>query len=69
MKKKALPLSKKVVKTKLASKSPAPSRSVPGRIASSSGYDGAYHRIQGILSEARSQAWRAVNTAMVNAYW
>ncbi len=28
-----------------------------------------YGRIQAILAEARSQAWRAVNSAMVVAYW
>lgn len=28
-----------------------------------------YRRVHGILTEARSRAWRAVNTAMVAAYW
>jgi len=29
----------------------------------------AYERIRALLVEARSQAWRAVNSAMVTAYW
>lgn len=28
-----------------------------------------YRRVHGILTEARSHAWRAVNTTMVAAYW
>lgn len=31
--------------------------------------DLAYQRIQAVLSEARSRAWQAVNSAMVIAYW
>lgn len=33
------------------------------------GVEPLYGRIQAILAEARSQAWRAVNSAMVAAYW
>jgi predicted nuclease of restriction endonuclease-like (RecB) superfamily len=32
-------------------------------------FDQAYRRIRDILSEARDQAWQAVNQAMVVAYW
>jgi len=28
-----------------------------------------YERIKGILNEARAEAYRAINTAMVAAYW
>lgn len=28
-----------------------------------------YERIKGILDEARAKAYRAINTAMVTAYW
>ena len=31
--------------------------------------DPAYHQIREILSKARTQAWQAVNSAMVVAYW
>ena len=33
------------------------------------GVEPLYGRIRAILAEARSQAWRAVNSAMVAAYW
>jgi len=69
MKKKASRPQKKVLNSKSASMSSVRRKSAPKRIVTSMGYDGAYHRIQGILSEARSQAWRAVNAAMVVAYW
>lgn len=36
---------------------------------SSEGFAKAYSSIRGILEEARSQAFRAVNTTMVKAYW
>jgi len=35
----------------------------------SSGFRQTYERIKNILSEARAQAYRAINTAMVAAYW
>ncbi len=35
----------------------------------SSGFQQTYERIRAILSEARAQAYRAINTAMVAAYW
>ena len=34
-----------------------------------SGFQQTYERIKAILSEARSRAYRAINTAMVAAYW
>jgi predicted nuclease of restriction endonuclease-like (RecB) superfamily len=34
-----------------------------------SGFQRTYERIRSILSEARSRAYRAINTAMVAAYW
>ncbi len=34
-----------------------------------SGFQQTYERIRAILSEARSRAYRAINTAMVAAYW
>lgn len=74
MKKKSSPLPRKAVKIKRALKAPAraPSarpRAARGLAATSSGFDDVYHRIQDILAEARSQAWRAVNAAMVAVYW
>lgn len=34
-----------------------------------SSFDPVYHQIRDILSRAREQAWQAVNTTMVAAYW
>ena len=34
-----------------------------------SGFQQTYERIRAILSEARARAYRAINTAMVAAYW
>jgi predicted nuclease of restriction endonuclease-like (RecB) superfamily len=39
----------------------------PGRTPAS--WESAYERIRHVLVEARTQAWRAVNFAMVTAYW
>ena len=69
MKKKSSQTPKKAVKSKQASKAPLRPRTARGLVAASSGFDDAYHRIQDILADARSQAWRAVNAAMVAAYW
>lgn len=69
MKKKPTTPPKRAVKSKPASKALARPQARRALIATSSGFDDAYHRIQDILSEARSQAWRAVNAAMVAAYW
>lgn len=44
-------------------------QSAPALAPVGAGLDGIYQRIQSILAEARSQAWRAVNAAMVAAYW
>ncbi len=41
----------------------------PKAIVAAGGVEPLYGRIQAILAEARSQAWRAVNSAMVAAYW
>ena len=38
-------------------------------VPTSSGFQQTYERIKTILSEARSRAYRAINTAMVAAYW
>ena len=38
-------------------------------LPTSSGFQQTYDRIRTILSEARSRAYRAINTAMVAAYW
>ncbi len=63
-------------------KKPAPARSKPkasrslvskkpshALVRRDSGFDDAYRQIQSILTEARAHAWRAVNLAMVAAYW
>jgi len=34
-----------------------------------SGFEQTYERIRSVLSEARARAYRAINTAMVAAYW
>ncbi len=34
-----------------------------------SGFEGTYERIRAILSDARARTYRAINTAMVTAYW
>ncbi len=38
-------------------------------LPAASGFQQTYERIRAILSEARSRAYRAINTAMVAAYW
>jgi DUF1016 N-terminal domain len=40
-----------------------------GTVIPSSDLDGLYRRVRKFLTEARAQVWRAVNTAMVAAYW
>jgi hypothetical protein len=38
-------------------------------LPTTSGFDQTYERIRSILAEARGRAYRAINTAMVAAYW
>lgn len=38
-------------------------------LTATSGFEQTYERIRAILDEARSRAYRAINTAMVTAYW
>src|SRR5205823_5529667 len=38
-------------------------------VPAGSNLDAVYAQVRQILSEARTRAWQAVNTAMVTAYW
>jgi predicted nuclease of restriction endonuclease-like (RecB) superfamily len=67
----ASPASGEIMKRAQKPKSPVPcpdetERPTPSSLQSN---DDVYQRIQSILAEARSRAWRAVNSAMVAAYW
>jgi predicted nuclease of restriction endonuclease-like (RecB) superfamily len=51
---------------------PGPTATLTGmgeNLPTPSGFQQTYGRIRAILSEARAQAYRAINTAMVGAYW
>src|SRR5689334_5404691 len=53
-------------------KQPKPPRSrpkAPTRVATEPRLDTLYGRVRDILTSAKDQAWQAVNTAMVEAYW
>jgi predicted nuclease of restriction endonuclease-like (RecB) superfamily len=50
-------------------KPPGKKKSLPASSGPVDPIDRAYQRIRDILTEARDQAWRAVNQAMVAAYW
>ena len=45
---------------------PCPSAKI---LPTPTGFQQTYERIKAILSEARARAYRAINTAMVAAYW
>ena len=51
------------------SKEKPPTLAVTARAVAEAGDTALYQQVRDVLLRARQHAWRAVNTAMVQAYW